>query len=78
MADMCAKGRGRSPIRVYRGEDNPCARLTEQQVIEIRHRYRRGNGLQLAREYGVSGAAISLIVNGKMWAHVMPVVDSAA
>lgn len=78
MADMRAKGRGRCPGVVLRGDDNPCARLTEQQVVEIRHRYRRGNGIQLAREYGVSSATISLIVNGKMWAHVMPAVDSAA
>jgi hypothetical protein len=78
MADMHAKGRGRVPRRVFRGEHNPCARLTERQVSEIRDRYRRGNGIQLAHEYGVSSATISLIVNGKMWAHVTPAVDSAA
>jgi len=69
MADMRAKGRGKSPGITLRGDENPCARLTEQQVIAIRQRYRRGLGGQLAREYGVTTATISLIVTGKMWAH---------
>ena len=69
MADMHAKGRGRLPGVVLRGEENPCARLTEQQVVTIRQRYRRGIGGQLAREYNVSDALISLIVTGKVWAH---------
>jgi len=78
MADMHAKGRGRSPGVGLRGEVNPCARLTEQQVIAIRQRYQRGIGERLASEYGVSSALISLIVNDKVWRHVRPAVDSAA
>jgi hypothetical protein len=70
MADMRAKGRGRSSGVVFRGESNVCARLTERNVIDIRARYRRGNGLQLAAEYGVTPAAISMVINGKAWAHV--------
>jgi hypothetical protein len=69
MADMQAKGRGRLPRQVFRGEDNACARLTEQQVVTIRQLYRRGLGRQLAREYNVSDALMSLIVTGKVWAH---------
>lgn len=43
------KGRGRLPGVVFRGEENACARLTEQQVIAIRQRYRRGiEGILLA------------------------------
>jgi hypothetical protein len=69
MAAMQAKGRGRLPRQVFRGEDNACARLTEQQVVAIRQLYRRGGGRQLAREYNVSDELISLIVTGKVWAH---------
>jgi ribosomal protein S9 len=56
---------------VYQGEANPCAQLTEQQVIDIRERYHGGqaSGKQLAAKHGISGALVSLIVAGKVWAH---------
>lgn len=68
MADMKAKGRGRtSPGR--KGSGNPAAKLTEVQVAEIRHKYASGEYLQrvLAEEYGVAPSRISLIVNEKVW-----------
>lgn len=52
------------------GESNPQAKLTETQVIEIRRRYRRGNGVRLAREYGIRQQQISRIVQRQRWKHV--------
>lgn len=55
-----------------RGERAPRARLTAEQVREIRGRYARGGISQkrLAAEYGVWEYAIWMIVHGKSWQHV--------
>lgn len=58
------------------GESHGCAKLTEEQVKEIRRRYvrgcgkRKGNRQELEREFGVSRSAISDIITRKKWAHV--------
>ncbi len=60
------------PERILRGEQNGSAKLSEQDVREIRRRYAAGDItlLALAHEYGVSEAAIWRIVHRKTWAHV--------
>jgi hypothetical protein len=52
-----------------RGEKNGRAKLTEQQVEEIRRLYDRKarNGGILARRYGVQGDAITRIITGRSW-----------
>lgn len=51
-----------------RGERNPSARLTREQVVEIRRRRKEGEKQKdLAAEYGVSATQISRIVNKKKW-----------
>lgn len=79
MADMAAKGRaatgkrhGRhtTPQTTARGERQGNARLTAAIITEIRQRYRVGNGVALAREYGISQTHLSDIVNRKTWRHV--------
>jgi hypothetical protein len=56
---------------VYRGERASHAKLTEQQVREIRHRLKWGRTQDfLALEYGVTRAAIGSIAQGRTWAHV--------
>lgn len=58
-ADMVAKGRGRS----LAGTDNPHAKLTADQVREIRGRAGRGEPLRaLAREYGLHSSGVSRLV----------------
>jgi hypothetical protein len=53
------------------GEQNPAARLTESQVIEIKKRLADGERrVLLASEYGVSTTAINRIATGKSWAHL--------
>jgi len=76
-ADMMAKGRnrcGRAGATVHadmRGRRNPAARLTEEDVVVIRERLRRGDmGITLAAEFGVSAATISAIKVGRLWPHL--------
>lgn len=56
-----------------RGEANAAAILTEAQVREIRSKYQPYvyQQKQLAEEYGVSRAAISGIVDGRLWKHLL-------
>ena len=56
--DRDAKGRGARGIR------QGSAKLTDDQVAEIRRRYQRGNGALLASEYLVSNALVCMIANG--------------
>lgn len=71
-ADKVAKG------RQARGEGNAAAELSDDQIREIRRRYRLKrnyhdpvNGQNaLAREFRTSQANISLIVRGEAWKHV--------
>jgi hypothetical protein len=77
-----AKHRGRSRVcsqecrRVLlsgqrAGSGNGIAKLTEDQVAEIRQRLRAGAmGKALAAEYGVGPMAISRIRTGQGWTHV--------
>ena len=64
MEDMRQKGRG--PLRD--GERNPRAKLTVKDVIAIRQ---SGHGLSvLAKQFGVSSAAIWQIRIGNNWKHL--------
>lgn len=65
-ADMVAKGRQAVGSRHHN------ARLTEEQVAEIRARYRPGVVTlhMLADEYGVNFRTISTVVTGQAWKHV--------
>lgn len=63
--DMIAKGRKAS----VKGSRNPCSKLTEQQVRNIRLAYASGNYThsQIANEYGVARQTIGDIVNRRDW-----------
>ena len=51
---------------IPRGESSPTAKLTSQQVIEIRRRYGLGESqFELAKEFGVSQSNVSCIVRMK-------------
>lgn len=61
------------PDRVAKGEGKPLsAKLTAEQVIEIRHLYSRGDKTQqqIADLFHVSREAISRIILGKNWKHI--------
>ena len=54
-----------------RGETHPRAKLTTEQVKEIKRRCAEGEmQLTLANEHGLSPSTISMIVMGKNWAHI--------
>jgi hypothetical protein len=65
--DSVRKGRHRAP----RGEASGRSRLTEDQVREIRDLMSKGATQRpVARLFGVSQSAISLIYRGINWAHI--------
>ncbi len=55
-----------------RGERNACAKLTAEQVMEIRQIWKMKAMTQamLAERYGVSQGTISAVVLGKSWTHL--------
>jgi len=63
MRDM--KERGRQNVVPNYGPANGRTVLTFEQVQEIRAQYSRGNGMALARKYGIGRSQIGRIVNGK-------------
>lgn len=57
--------------RTHRGSDRGGAKLNEAYVLEIRRRVAAGERQSvLATEFGVSGALIGHVVNGRAWKHV--------
>ena len=53
------------------GSKNPCARLTEKSVKQIRERYANGETqCVIAKAFGVSQVMVSRIILRKSWAHV--------
>jgi len=56
--------------RSYKGEDSPSAKLTSDQVLEIRRLYSQENTTvrRLARQFRISKSQIHNIVSGKSWA----------
>jgi len=67
MTDKVQKGRQAS----LPGEQNPCAKLTEDKVVHLRRLAASGmRQKDLSELFGVSHAAVYLIVRRKKWAHV--------
>jgi group I intron endonuclease len=59
---------------IHKGEGNPNARLTSEQVLEIHKLYRAGAMSQsaLAARFKVSQGAICAILKGRRWKHLLP------
>ncbi len=68
--DMIAKGRARKASQ--NGEENGFSKLKEEQILEIRNKYKNGNTSckKLANEYSCSPMNICRIINRKLWSHV--------
>jgi hypothetical protein len=60
------------PENTYKGSGNKMAKLTEEQVLQIRERYSKGEIFQteLAKEYHVVHSLIGMIINRKIWNHI--------
>ena len=75
--EYCTQKENNDHSRYYlgnnkRGEDNGTAKLTGNQVKEIRLRYASGMFSQpdLARQYGVDQASIWRIIHRRTWKHI--------
>jgi DNA-binding transcriptional regulator YiaG len=64
MRDAMKKG------RMAHGEKHYAAKLSTENVKEIRKEYRLGNGVKLAKNFGVSQITILRIVKRKIWKHI--------
>jgi transposase len=56
-----------------RGARHPNARLTDDDVREIRKLWDNGNGpyqREIAERFGIAASEVSAIVNRRRWAHV--------
>ena len=57
--------------RYQKGSDRPAAKLTDDQIVEIREAVAHGSTqTDVAATFGVSQGLVSLIVNGHRWRHV--------
>lgn len=66
-----ATGARTKPERRARGEAASGAKLTEDEVLNIRYSLRAGNSVRsVARYYGVSPSAVQFIKSGHTWRHV--------
>ena len=56
-----------------RGEHHPCAKLTDEQVLQIRNLWKVGhrNIRVIARNNGVTPSNIQKIVQNKTWKHLV-------
>jgi len=54
------------------GEDNPMAKLTEQQVREIRAKYvpRKYPTRKLSKEYNISQSVVMDVIHRRIWTHI--------
>lgn len=63
--------------RMCRGERSGQSKLTDSKVFKIREAYASGETQQsIARRFNISRPTISVVVNGKTWAH-LPIVHNA-
>jgi hypothetical protein len=69
IADKAGKGRRAG---IVRGVRNGLAKLTDEQVLEIRRAYAAGEANQygLARRFGVRQPLISKVLNRQIWTHI--------
>lgn len=60
----------RHPESRPRGDNHASSKLTSEQVIEIRRRYRKGLAKSLALEFGVGRGRIYQLGKGQGWKHL--------
>lgn len=68
MDDMWAKGRARPGHDCRKGKRNHMARLSEEQVRQIR--IASGSQRKIGRRFGISQRAVSDIKTGRRWGHL--------
>ena len=69
--DMDMKGRRKSRSNPRKGMAHPCAKLTDEAVIEIRAAYRPGWRVgEMERKFGVTRHVLYGIARGERWKHI--------
>lgn len=69
--DMVNKGRHLVPRRLPVGEANQRSKVSDADVVEMRHRASQGETYRaLADHYGLVVTTVARIVSGRGWAHV--------
>jgi len=76
MRDKDTKDRSNNAAKSRPGEFHGSSKLTNEDVLEIRRRYtgrgkgHRANGMELAKEFGVTYGLIWQITARKIWTHI--------
>lgn len=71
MADKVSRGRSSYPRPDRLGEKHPLAKLSAEQVEEIRRLpFTYGSGRELAKRFGVTPSNITHIRQRKLWKHI--------
>lgn len=70
--DKVSKGRQNRIVTWTNGEQNGMAKLSAEQVLEIRRRYRPSlrNAKRIAEEFSIDRSQVLNIFHRKQWAHV--------
>lgn len=65
--DNCRKG-GATPQKYYRGSEHPNSKLSEEDVLNIKHLLRGGEtSVTIANRYNISPRTVRDIKKGKIW-----------
>lgn len=57
--------------RVCRGDLHPHAVLSGKAINIIKSEFEPGNGMVLAKRFGVSRSAITHVIHGRSWKHII-------
>lgn len=79
LREVTPEENNKNRVHLTRGENVNTAKLTPEQVMDIRRRKSKGERtLDLANEYGIAVSSLRRIVNGQNWKHlpVLPVDNS--
>ena len=74
--DSVSKGRSTSRFPVMRGEDHYRARITEQDVKDIRRLTLTSTDREVGKVYGLAESTVSAIRCRRIWKHVFSEYDS--
>lgn len=65
------KVRVKTGISINKGETNGRAKLSENDVLEIRNLYKNGISMnEIAKVYGIGKTSVYLIIHKKVWRHI--------
>ena len=59
--------------RILKGSDHPSAKLSDEDVVEIRHLLSEGRmtNPKIANKFGITSSMVTCISSGKSWSHLL-------